>query len=256
VADTSARPLVLLHAFPLSSTMFDEQHRLLGDECRLITPDLRGFGAAPLPNDEPSIDAYADDVVAELDRRGIDQAVVGGVSIGGYITMSLLRRHPERVAALVLADTKATADTAEAAANRHRIADQVIADDSVQVLVDELVPRLVGSTTHQQRPEVLARVTDVVLSASPVAVAWAQRAMAARPDSRDVLAHASGPALMLVGAEDEVTPTADARAMVEGTPDAQLVILPGAGHLSPLETPEAFATAVRIFLQELSPRGR
>jgi pimeloyl-ACP methyl ester carboxylesterase len=231
--------------------MFDEQHRLLGDECRLITPDLRGFGAGPFGEDEPSIEAYADDVVTELDRRGIDQAVVGGVSFGGYITMSLLRRHPERVAAMVLAGTKATADAVEAAANRHRIADQVIADDSVQILVDELVPRLVGSTTHEQRPEVLERVTDLVLSASPAAVAWAQRAMAARADSRRVLAQASVPALVLVGAEDELTPTADAQAIVEVMPHAQLVIVPRAGHVSPMEVPAEFAAAVRNFVQSL-----
>jgi pimeloyl-ACP methyl ester carboxylesterase len=251
VADVSARPLVLLHAFPLTSTMFDEQHRLLGDECRLITPDLRGFGGSPLGDEEPSIDVYADDLVAEFDRQGIDRAVIGGVSIGGYITMSLLRRHPARVAAVVLADTRATADTAPAAANRHRIADRVIADDSVQILVDELVPRLVGSTTHQQRPDVLVRVTDVVLSASPVAVAWAQRAMAARPDSRDVLAQASVPALVLVGAEDELTPPADAQAIAEVMSGAQLVIVPRAGHVSPVEVPADFAAAVRHFVQSL-----
>ena len=231
--------------------MLDEQHRLLGDEFRLITPDLRGFGTAPLGNDAPSIDHYADDVVAELDRHRIDEAVVGGVSIGGYIAMSLLRRHRQRVAAVVLADTKGGPDTSEAAANRHRIADQVLADGSTQVLVDELVPRLVGKTTHERRPHLLAQVTDVVRAASPESVAWAQRAMAARPDSRDVLARTPVPALVLVGAEDVITPEADARAMVEGMADARLVILPGAGHLSPLEAPAEFAAAVRDFLSSL-----
>jgi pimeloyl-ACP methyl ester carboxylesterase len=245
-----ALTLVLLHAFPLSSQMLAEQHGLLGDDVRLLTPDLRGFGAAALGTDSPSIDVYADDVVAELDRQGIDRAVVGGVSIGGYIVMSLLRRHPQRVAAVVLADTKASSDTTEAAANRHRIAERVLAEDSTQILLDELVPRLVGKTTHERRPAVFARVTDMVRSAPPAAVAWAQRAMAARPDSSDVLASASVPALVLVGAEDEVTPESDARAMVDGMPDARLVVLAEAGHLSPLEVPEAFATAVREFLSQ------
>jgi pimeloyl-ACP methyl ester carboxylesterase len=214
----------------------------------LIAPDLRGFGATPLSDDEPSVDVYADDVVAELDRRGIDQAVVGGVSLGGYIVMSMLRRYPTRVAAVVLADTKAAADTAEAAANRLRIADQVVAEGSARVLVDELAPRLVGSTTRSRRPDVLARVTELVRSASPAAVAWAQRAMAARPDSSDVLAQASLPALVLVGAEDEITPENDARAMVERMSAARLVVLPEAGHLSPMETPTAFASAVSAFM--------
>jgi pimeloyl-ACP methyl ester carboxylesterase len=214
----------------------------------LIAPDLRGFGATPLGDDEPSVDVYADDVVAELDRRGIDQAVVGGVSLGGYIVMSMLRRYPSRIAAVVLADTKAAADTADAAANRNRMADRVLNDGSTQVLVDELVPRLVGTTTHAQRRDVLARVTQLVRSASPASVAWAQRAMAARPDSSDVLAQASVPVLVLVGAEDEITPENDARAMVERMSAARLVVLPEAGHLSPMETPTAFASAVSAFM--------
>jgi pimeloyl-ACP methyl ester carboxylesterase len=217
-------------------------------DAALITPDLRGFGGTPLGNDEPSVDVYADDVVAELDRSGIDQAVVGGVSLGGYIVMSMLRRYPSRIAAVVLADTKAAADTADAAANRLRIADRVVADGSSHVLVDELVPRLVGTTTHAQRHDVLARVTELVQSASPTAVAWAQRAMAARPDSSDVLAGTSAPALVLVGAEDVITPESDARAIVDGMPNARLLVLPEAGHLSPMETPTAFASAVRSFM--------
>jgi pimeloyl-ACP methyl ester carboxylesterase len=249
MAQASTRPLILLHAFPLSSKMLDEQHRLLGVDYQLITPDLRGFGTSQLGTDAPSIDAYADDVIGELDRRDIDRAVVGGVSIGGYITMSLLRRHPQRVAAVVLADTKASADTREAAAHRHRIADRVVEEDSTQVLVDELVPRLVGKTTHARRPDLVVEVTDVVRAAAPGAVAWAQRAMAARPDFRDVLSGAELPALVLVGAEDEITPEADARAIVETMANARLVVVPEAGHLTPLEAPQAFADAVRDFLQ-------
>ena len=225
--------------------MWADVHALL--DVPLIAPDLRGFGATPLGNDEPSVDVYADDVVAELDRRGIDQAVVGGVSLGGYIVMSMLRRYPSRIAAVVLADTKAAADTADAAANRLRIADRVVADGSSHVLVDELVPRLVGTTTRSRRPDVLARVTELVQSASPAAVAWAQRAMAARPDSSDVIAGASVPALVLVGTEDAITPESDARAIVDGMPNARLVVLPEAGHLSPMETPDAFAASVRDF---------
>jgi pimeloyl-ACP methyl ester carboxylesterase len=246
VALSSGTPLVLLHAFPLSSAMWADVGGLL--DVSLITPDLRGFGGAPLGGDDPSIDVYADDVVAELDRRGVGQAVLGGVSLGGYIVMSLLRRHPSRVAAVVLADTKADADTAEAAANRHRIADRVLADGSTRVLEEELVPRLVGSTTHAERADVLARVTALVQAASPAAVAWAQRAMAARPDSNDTLARAAVPALVLVGAEDAITPESDARALAERIAAARLVIVPEAGHLSPLEAPAAFADAVRGFL--------
>ncbi len=247
----AGRALVLLHAFPLSSVMWEGVQQPPADRWRRITPDLRGFGSAPLGADQPSVDRYAEDVVAELDRLGVERAVVGGVSLGGYVAMALLRRHADRVEAMVLADTKASADTSQAAQNRHRMADRVLAEDSVRMLADELVPRLVGTTTREQRPDVVARVTKIALSAEPAAVAWAQRAMAARPDSFDVLRATSVPALVLVGEEDELTPESDARAITEVMRGARLVILPAAGHLSPLEVPDEFGAAVGEFLGTL-----
>ena len=251
VSETGTGPaVVLLHAFPLSSAMWREQREALGDRYRVVTPDTRGFGGSPLGDDEPSLDRCADDVVALLDRLDLDRVVLGGLSMGGYVAMSLLRRHGDRVRALVLADTKAGADPDAGRANRHRIADAVERDGS-SVLVAEVLPALLGATTTAQRPEVTGRVRALVQSAPPAAAAWAQRAMAARPDSLDVLAATDVPALVVVGDEDALSPVADARAMADALPQGRLVVLEGAGHLSAVEVPDAFAGAVGAFLDEL-----
>jgi pimeloyl-ACP methyl ester carboxylesterase len=247
----AGRPVVLLHAFPLSSAMWLEQRNALGERCRVVTPDLRGFGGSPLGDDEPSLDAVADDVAAMLDGLGLDRVVLGGLSMGGYAAMGFLRRHPGRVAALVLADTKATADAPEVAANRERIAARLLSDDSSDVLVEDVLPALVGPTTSRDRPLVAGRVRALVEAAPPAAAAWAQRAMAARPDSLATLRAADVPALVLRGDEDALSTQADTEAMVEAFPRGRLVALPGAGHLSAVETPEPFAAAVVRFLADL-----
>src|SRR5207248_2520981 len=153
--------------------------------CRVVTPDLRGFGGSELGDDEPSLDAAADDVAALLDRLELDGVVLGGLSMGGYVVMAFLRRHGERVAGIVLADTKAGAEPAEGRATRERIAAAVLADPASTVLVDEVLPTLVGASTLADRPLIYGRIRALVQSAPPAAVAWAQRAMAARPDSFD-----------------------------------------------------------------------
>jgi pimeloyl-ACP methyl ester carboxylesterase len=245
----SGPALVLLHAFPLSSAMWLPQREGLADLVRVVTPDQRGFGGSPLGDDEPSLDRVAEDVVALLDRLGLERVVLGGLSMGGYAAMALLRAAPERVGGLLLADTKATADPEAAAANRLRVADAVLAEGP-KVLVDEVLPKLLGATTTASRPLVAGRVRALLEAAPPAAVAWAQRAMAARPGSLDVLRRTDVPALVVVGEEDALSPPDDARAMAEALPQGRLVVLPGAGHLSSVEVPEAFDDAVRAWLLE------
>jgi pimeloyl-ACP methyl ester carboxylesterase len=244
-------PVVLLHAFPLSSAMWLEQRNDLADTCRVITPDLRGFGGSQLGFDEPSLDLMADDVAAVLDRLDLPEVVLGGLSMGGYVAMAFLRRHPGRVSALVLADTKAGADPDAAKDNRRRIADMLVEDDSTQVLVDEVLPALVGETTRRDQPLVQGRVRALLEAAPPAAAAWAQRAMAARPDSLDTLRKVDVPAVVILGEEDQLASRDDAEAMVEALPQGQLVLIRGAGHLSAVEAPDAFSTAVREMLGRL-----
>jgi len=246
----TGRALVLLHAFPLSSAMWLAQREVLGPLCRVVTPDQRGFGGSPLGDDEPSLDRCADDLAALLDRLGLDRVVLGGLSMGGYVAMAFLRAHPDRVEGLVLADTKATADPEPVRERREALARAVVEDGST-VLVDDVLPTLLGPTTLEGRPMVLGRVRGLVTAAPAPAVAWASRAMAARPDSLDLLREVDVPALVLVGSEDALSPVSDAEAMVEALPRGRLQVLPGAGHLPAVETPETFTSAVAELLAEL-----
>ncbi|GAA4909574.1 pimeloyl-ACP methyl ester carboxylesterase [Nonomuraea thailandensis] len=239
---------MLLHAFPLSSAMWLAQREGLARVCRVITPDLRGFGGSRLGEDEPSVDLMADDVARLLDEEGIDRAVVGGLSMGGYVTMAFCRRHPDRVLGVILADTKAGADPPAARDNRERIAQAVVSGGS-EVLVTEVLPALIGRTTRERRAMVFGRVKGLVQSAPPGAVAWAQRAMAARPDSFETLSGLKVPLLIIVGEEDELSPPSDAEAMAQAVPEGKVEIIPKAGHLSAVEQPEAFNTAVIRFLK-------
>jgi pimeloyl-ACP methyl ester carboxylesterase len=247
----AGRPLVLLHAFPLSSAMWLEQREGLAGACRVITPDQRGWGGSPLGDDPPSLDAAADDVAELLDRLELQDVVLGGLSMGGYVAMAVLRRHPERVAALILADTKASADPDAARANRERIASTIENDEASTVLIDDVLPSLLGTTTTSSRPLVSGRVRGLVQAAPPAAVAWAQRAMAGRPDSFDTLRGFDKRALVIVGTEDAISPPADGQAMAEALPHGRLVQIPEAGHLTAVETPEAFNAQVAGFLAEL-----
>jgi pimeloyl-ACP methyl ester carboxylesterase len=245
----SGLPVVLLHAFPLSSAMWLEQRNDLADAFRIITPDLRGFGGSQLGYDEPSLDHVADDVAALLDTLALDRVVLGGLSMGGYAAMAFLRRHGDRVAGLVLADTKASADAEAARANRHRIADALDESGTTQVLLDDVLPALMGETTVAERPMIQGRVRALVEDAPPAAAAWAQRAMAARPDSFDTLGAVTVPALVVQGEQDALASMADAQAMVDALTDGRLVVVPRSGHLTAVEAPEAFNLAVREFLQ-------
>ncbi|GAA4508863.1 alpha/beta fold hydrolase [Actinoallomurus oryzae] len=240
-------PLVLLHAFPLSSAMWLAQREGLATRFRVLTPDLRGFGGSSLGGDDPSIDVMADDVAALLDAKNIDRAIVGGLSMGGYVTLAFCRRHPDRVLGAILADTKATEDTPAAREGRIRIAERLEAEGNVSVLLEDLLPRLVGPTTMRSRALVYGRVRGLVQSTPPQAAAWAQRAMAARADSVGALAGFRAPTLVLHGAEDVIMTEDDARTMAEALPNAELITIPGAGHLTAVEQPQLFNDAVTEF---------
>jgi pimeloyl-ACP methyl ester carboxylesterase len=242
------RTLVLLHAFPVDSTMYDGVRATLERDVRLLTPNFRGFGGAPLGTEPPSLDVLADDVARLLDEQGVDRAAIGGTSMGGYVTMAFLRRHLDRVSALVLSNTKASADTDAARENRERIARTVESENSVREVHESVEPKLLGTTSTQSRPDVAAKLHEIVDRANPAAVAWAQRAMAARPDSFADLRRADVPALVLAGEEDELMSIEDAQAMLYALPRGELATLPTVGHLGAFEDPGAWASAVGAVL--------
>ncbi|MCP2261030.1 Pimeloyl-ACP methyl ester carboxylesterase [Streptoalloteichus tenebrarius] len=244
--------LVLLHAFPADAGMWDAVRAPLAERVRLVTPDQRGLGRTPLDENgqlpAPDLDVVAEDLLRLLDHLGIDRAILGGCSMGGYVAMAVLRKAPERVAGLVLASTKAVADTEEQRAARLAVAARAEADGTAGWLADSVLPTLVGETSHAERPDVVAAVRALVERQPATGVAWAQRAMAARPDSTETLRSARVPALVLAGEEDRLTPPEVARDLVGLMPRSELVVLPRCGHLAPVEAPEAFAAAVLDWL--------
>jgi pimeloyl-ACP methyl ester carboxylesterase len=251
-----APTVVLLHAFPFDRHVWDGVVDQLSDAgWDVVVPDLRGFGESAYgedgPDDEPSLSWMARDVLGILDRMGVSAAVFAGISMGGYVAMEIVRQDPARIAGIALVDTKATADSDEARANRHQVADQVLAAGSTEALARAMVPTLLGTTSQEERPEVVAQVKAWIQAADPVAVAWAQRAMAARPDSLADLASLAVPALVVWGVEDGMSPRAEQDLMVDAMRDARLVVVTGSGHLSTVEAPEQVADALVTFLADV-----
>ena len=245
--------VILLHAFPVDSTLWAPQRRALAAAgYRVITPDLPGFGGSAMSAEAPSVDVMADEVAAVMDQMGIADAVVGGLSMGGYVAMAMLRRHPARISRLMLADTKASADTVEAAANREKIAADVVASGSTTGLADAMLPNLLGETTRATRPAVVAAVRRWIGAQPAPAVAWAQRAMATRPDSLADLSTFGGPVLVVVGGEDTISPMGDAEAMAQaasaGGSATTISEIPAAGHLTAVEDPDAVTGALTSWL--------
>lgn len=241
--------LVLLHAFPLDATMYEAvTDEFDGD---LVTPDLPGFGGTPLLDAEPSMDAFADHLARQLDAEGLDRVVIGGTSMGGYVAMAFCRRHADRVAGLALIDTKATADPEAAADGRRAMAAAMVDGDTTQPLLDNVFPKLLGVTTTRDRPDVVQRVRDWVTGADPKAAAYAQRAMATRPDSVETLAELTVPSLVVVGEEDVLSPPTDAAVMASALPGAVVVEIPGVGHLTPVEAPHYVAEALSELVQRV-----
>jgi pimeloyl-ACP methyl ester carboxylesterase len=237
-------PLVLLHAFPLERSMWADTAAALGEATSVVLVDLPGMGASPLPDGgPPSLDASADGVAGVLDRLGHDRAVLAGVSMGGYVGMAFARRHPARLAGLALIDTKAAADTAQAAQKRERMAAAVTGEAGTRVLLP-MLEVLLGGTSRARRPQLVNQVRDALLAAPAEGVAWSQRAMAARPDSTGTLATLRLPVTVVVGEEDSITGPLEAKAMAALVPGVVLVEVPAAGHLSPLERPDVVARAL------------
>jgi pimeloyl-ACP methyl ester carboxylesterase len=243
-------PLVLIHAFPLNQTMWDDQVTALRNRCRTITFDLRGFGQSDAPPGPYSMDQMASDVRGLLSLLEVDNAVIAGLSMGGYITLALYRNHPDVVRAMVLADTRASADTHEARSRRMKSASKAESDGS-GAIADDMVPLLLGKTTREKRPLVVERVRSIIKGNSPDGIAAAQRGMAGRRDSTYILPGMDFPVLIIAGAEDELTPPAEAENLRSGIPHARFRVIEGAGHLSNLEQPDEFNSELIEFIGAL-----
>lgn len=239
----SGTPLVLLHAFPVDHRMWDDVVEALPDDQRVLAVDLPGMGKSPDGPQPPTIEAAADATVAALRRVDVASAVVAGLSMGGYVALAIAERDPDLVRALALVDTKSTADTEEARANRLRIADEAESAQSVDAVLG-MPAALLGETSRAVRPELTTRLEQWIREQRPEGVAWSQRAMAARSDRTHVLEAFAGPVAVVVGEEDGVTPPEEAERMARAARRSQLVRVQAAGHLSAVEDAAAVADAL------------
>jgi pimeloyl-ACP methyl ester carboxylesterase len=242
-------PLLLVHGWPHNRTLWAGQVSGLSSHARCIAPDLRGFGRSTVRGPY-SIDQYADDLAALLDSLGVQRAVMCGLSMGGYVALAMWRRHPHRVRALVLSDTRATADTDEAREKRVRLIAFVEAN-GVQALAERQLRAMVGRTTFETRPPLLESMRRLMASAPLEGVIGGLRAMADRPDSTALLATIDVPSLVVGGIEDGFTPPDELRALAGAIPRCRVELLEGAGHVSPFERPAAFNHVVGEFLGTL-----
>jgi 3-oxoadipate enol-lactonase len=239
--------LVLLHAFPLNARMWEPQLGLAAHDWRVLAPHLRGFDAGATDSPVSTVDEYAADVIDLLDALHVEDAVIGGLSMGGYVAFAILRRAPRYVRGLVLADTRSQADTPEGLEGRKRML-QLLAEKGPSAVVDEMMPKLLGASTRAREPATGDRVRALALSNPPEAIAGAIRALMTRPDSTPLLSTIHCPTLIVVGEEDILTPPALSEEMHRAIAGSEMTIVPGAGHLSSFEQPDAFNSALARFL--------
>ncbi|WP_049569873.1 alpha/beta fold hydrolase [Streptomyces sp. SBT349] len=253
--EREGEPLVLVHGHPFDRTMWAPQVRTFSRAgWRVVAPDLRGYGRSTVVPGSTTLTAFAGDIVALLDRLGVERCVLGGLSMGGQIVMELYRLFPERVTALVLADTFAAAETEQGRAARRATADRLVRE-GMGPYAEEALPSMVAPGTVATLPGVAAHVLRMMRGAPPEGAAAALRGRAERPDYLGMLPRVAVPTLVVVGGEDVFTTVTDAKVLHERIPGAELAIIPGAGHLPNLERPAAFDAALRGFLAALPPSG-
>jgi 3-oxoadipate enol-lactonase len=245
-------PLLLAHGFPFDHTMWDAQIAALSGRCRVIAPDLRGFGLSGVTVGAVTIEQMADDLAALLDLLSIaDPIVFCGLSMGGYIAFEFWRKHAAKLKALVLCDTRAAADKPDVAANRLATADRVLRDGP-RSLVDSMLPKLFSPRTYADQPGTVEAMQTVMMRADPRGIAAAARGMAERRDFTAQLGSIRVPTLLIVGADDSFTPPAEMQAISAAMPLAQFHVVPAAGHLSPYEQPTLVNAVVESFIAGLA----
>lgn len=242
-------PVLMVHGFPLSHAMWQKQIDALKRDFRVIAPDLRGFGSSGVTEGTVTMEQYADDLNVLLAALEVNEPVVFcGLSMGGYIAFEFWRKYRDRVAGLVLCDTKAEADTAEAADTRRTMADKVL-QEGAGVAADGMLPKLFAERTLEKQPELVESVRQTILATSPQGIAAAQRGMAQRRDSTELVRTIKVPTLVIVGTEDGITPVDQMRKIADGAGISAPIEVPDAGHLSPLENPAVVNTELMAFLR-------
>ena len=249
----SGMPILLVHGFPLDHTMWKHQLNHFGSRYRVIAPDLRGFGGSTLDDDDESIsmESFADDLEGILDSLSVTEPVIYcGLSMGGYIGWQFLQRYRSRVAAMILCDTRSAADAVEIARGRQMMAQQVISN-GVDEAAKTMIAKLFCQNSIDTQPRMVNEVLSVMLRTDRRSVAAAQRGMSMRPDMTDTLSAIDVPSLVICGTEDVITPPDEMRAMADQIPNSTFELIPDAGHMAPMENPNAFNSLVDRFLAQL-----
>jgi len=247
----SGPPVVLLHPFPANHEFWRPVLQALVSRYRLILPDLRGHGESGVGEGPARIEKHAEDIARILDHADAGRVPLVGVSIGGYIFFEFWRRYRGRVAAAVLCNTKAPADTPEGKASRLQAANDVL-ERGTEPFFRSMIPRLLGKTTRETRPDLVDGSLGMMQKMSPEDVAQVQRGMAERPDSVPTLKAINVPTLVLTGDEDSLTGPPEAELMNKNITGSEMKIVPRAGHFSPWEQSEQVGKILRQFLDSLT----
>lgn len=244
-------PLLLVHGFPLDHTMWRGQIEGLADRCRIIAPDLRGFGGSGVTSGTVTMDRFASDLVDIVNVLDVTEPVVYcGLSMGGYIGWRFAQQAVDRMRALIQCDTRAAADAPDAAENRLRVAESVM-ENGTAPLARAMLEKLFAAKTRAEQPDVVESVQQTIVQTDPAGVAAASRGMAERVDSTPDLKNITAPTLLICGAEDAITTAAEMESLTQHLPAARYVEIADAGHMAPLEQPQATNAAIRQFLDEL-----
>ncbi len=249
VEDRGSGPVLLfVHGFPLDHTMWRSQIDEFSARFRVLAPDLRGFGASALGDGPVTMRRYADDLADLLDRLNIREKIVFiGLSMGGYVAWQFWQKYADRLAGLVLCDTRAVADAPPAKAGRAELAARVNAEGP-QAAADAMLPKLFGPDFQRDNPAAIAETRTAIFRNSSAGIAAALSGMAERPDVTEMLGGITVPTLVIVGEHDAISTPTEMRGIAGRIPGAQFALIPAAGHMSPLESPRAFNAALIRFL--------
>jgi pimeloyl-ACP methyl ester carboxylesterase len=243
-------PLLLAHGFPLDHSMWSGQLAGLSDVCRVIAPDLRGFGDSDVVPGVAAMQQMADDLAGLLDVLAIREPVVlCGLSMGGYVAWQFALRHRTRLARFIQCDTRAIADTPEAAAGRLKTAERVL-KEGPGVVAEAMLPKLFAPSTQNEQPQIVEATRQVILRTKPEGIAAALHGLAQRPDVTDDLGKFDVPALVICGEHDAIAPPTEMEQFAAKMPEARFVKIVGAGHMAPLEAPAAVNAAIKEFLTQ------
>ena len=247
----NGKPLILLHAFPLSRKMWRRQvEDFSAAGFRVITPDQRGFGENVNFADINTMEDMASDIAQLFNSLKIEKAILMGLSMGGYVLFNFYRIFPDKVSALILCDTNSAADTDEKRESRFDLIENIETNGS-EALINEMLPNLISPNTKQNNPELITEIEQMFREANPNSAIAALRGMAERRDHTEVLSNIQVPTLLIFGKNDQITNTEIAKKMHDSIPFSQMAIIREAGHYSNLEQPEQFNSAVLSFINNL-----